>query len=77
MNLFSFIILYTLYNITTKTIYIKIDSFHSLYSLCNNFLLQFILSYSRYVRTSLYRVLEAREKLDTGDENILIFGMGK
>lgn len=46
--------------------YIKIYSFHSLYSLCNNFPLLFILSYSRYARASLYRVLEAREKLDTG-----------
>lgn len=34
-------------------------------------------TYSRYARVSLYRVLEAREKLDTGDENSLIFGMGK
>ncbi len=77
MNLFSFIILYTLYNITTKTIYIKIDSFHSLYSLCKNFLLLNYSSYSRYALASLYRVLEARAKFDTGDENILIFGMGK
>lgn len=55
----------------------KISSFHSFTSLCNNFLLQFILSYLRYVLDSLYQVLEAGEKLDTGDENSLIFGMGK
>ena len=41
------------------------------------FYFKIILSYSRYARASLYRVLEAREKLDTGDENSLIFGMGK
>ena len=40
-------------------------------------LLLFILSYSRYARASLYRVLEAGEKHNTGDENSLIFGMGK
>ena len=51
--------------------------YSSLYSLCNIFLLLFILSYSRYARASLYRVLEAGEKHNTGDENSLIFGMGK
>ena len=30
-----------------------------------------------YKRQSLYRVLEAGEKHNTGDENSLIFGMGK
>lgn len=50
---------------------------HSFYSLCKIFLLIVYSSIFEIIFTALYRVLDAEKSSDTGDENILIFGVEK
>ena len=59
-----------------KSLGIKLVHFIHLLHYVRIFYFRFFLRYLRYVLVSLYRVLEAGEKHNTGDENSLIFGMG-
>ena len=59
-----------------KSLGIKLVHFIHLLHYVRIFYFRFFLRYLRYVLVFLYRVLEAGEKHNTGDENSLIFGMG-